>query len=115
MRRVGCRDWHFPALWGTWIGVLALVALIWGGAGIVPALLAGGGLVAAAGAGVRAITAREIDERVLAQASPVPVLVATGATVALNGVAFGAWLFLIGGEIIAFGVLLLLRERRASS
>lgn len=116
MSRFRGRDWLFPALWGAWLGTLALIALIAaGGAGgtIVPALLGGAALVVVVGAALRAITAREIDERVMTQASPAPIVIATGATVALNGVAFGAWLFMIGGEIAAFGVFMMLREGRA--
>ena len=110
------RDWLFPALWGAWLGTLALIALVTtggAGGGIVPALLGGAALVVWAGAAARAVTAREIDERSLPETSPAPILIATGATLVLNGVAFGLWLFLIGAEIAALGVFVLLRERRA--
>ena len=107
------RDLLFPAAWGAWVGVLGLIALIWSGGGISPALLGGAAVVVVAGVFLWAVVGRTPVERTLVATSPAPLLLAAGVTVALNGVAFGLWLYLVGAEIFAAGVYLLVREERA--
>jgi hypothetical protein len=87
--------------------------LLWSGDGLTSGLLGGAAVATAAGAGIYAIAGHEVEERLLAETSATPLLMALGLTVALNGVSFGPWLILIGAEIMAFGVALLIRDRRA--
>lgn len=106
------RDWLIPFAWALWIGVLATGMLVWSGDGVSSALLGGAALAVAGGSGIRALLRPGPEDRMLAETSPAPILLAVGVTLALNGVAFGLWLLLIGAELAAFGAVLLLREGR---
>ncbi len=107
------RPWLVPVAWALWVDVLASVIAVWSGDEVSTALLGGAALAALAGAGGYALRQREISERTVVETSAAPLLLAAGTTIALNGVAFGLWLLLIGLEVIAFGTALLLRDGRA--
>ena len=106
------RVWIAPVGWALWIGLLAAVIAVWSGDQVSTALLGGGALVALAGGGGYALSQSGVAERRIAETSAAPLLLAAGITVALNGVAFGLWLGLIGAELVAFGLFLLIRDRR---
>jgi hypothetical protein len=107
------RDWLMPVAWGSWVVTLAMLMLIWSG-DAVAALLGGAGLAALTIGLARAIFSSEAQERSLTRTSAAPPLIAAGMTVAVNGVAFGPWLLLIGAELAAFGAYVLIRDRRSS-
>lgn len=100
------------AAWAIWLGVLAAVLAVWSDDPLPPALLGAAALGAALAAGIRAVVPSGGDERTIAESSSVPVLLAAGITLALNGLAFGLWLLLVGGELIAFACGMLVHERR---
>lgn len=111
---MSARDWIVPAGWGSWIGLLAVGILIWSGDELSPALLGGAAVATLAIAGIRALPGRDPAERLLIDTSAAPPLLAVGVTLALNGIAFGLWLALVGAEFAAFGAALLVRDRRAA-
>jgi hypothetical protein len=99
--------------WGLWVGTLALVLLIWGEA-TVP-LIAFGAAAAGAAiiAGYLALSSLQADPpRTVSDASLSPPLIGAGIVLACNGLAFGLWLILIGAEVAAFGIGLLVAETR---
>lgn len=104
--------WMVPVAWALWLGLLAALAAVWSGDQVATALLGGGALVTLGGAGVYAYRQSGVSERLITETSPAPALIAIGLTLALNGVAFGLWLILIGAEVTAFGIALLIREQR---
>ncbi len=53
-------------------------------------------------AGLELVLPAPADDRLVTDRSAVPLLAAAGLTLALNGVAFGLWLLLIGAELLAF-------------
>jgi hypothetical protein len=108
------RVWLVPVCWALWVALLATVVAVWSGDQVATALLGGGALVALAGAGGYAYRQPDVAERVVSETSAAPLLLAAGLTLAVNGVAFGLWLGLAGAELIAFGLALLIRDRRPS-
>ncbi len=56
----------------------------------------------------------ESQERTLVDTSAAPPLLAIGLTLAVNGIAFGLWLVLVGLEFLALGAFLLIRDRRTA-
>jgi hypothetical protein len=109
------RPWLVPVGWALWVGVLATVLAIWSGDQVATALLGGAALVTLAGAGVYAYRQSGATERVVTESSAAPILLAAGMTLAANGIAFGLWLGLIGAEFVAFGLALLIRDRRRAA
>ena len=109
MRRAA---WAIPVAWALWVGLLAAGVAVWSGDQVSTGLLGGAALVSLAGAGVYAYRQTGVGERLITETSPAPALIAIGLTLALNGVAFGLWLILIGAEVTAFGIALLIREQR---
>jgi len=103
------------AAWGLWIGAWATTLAIWGEA-LVPAVTFGSAAaVTALWAGYLVVAPRPTDPpRRLTDGSAAPPLIAAGFLLAANGLAFGLWLVLIGAEVTAFGLGLLLAEWRAS-
>jgi hypothetical protein len=106
------RSWLVPVAWALWVGVLATVLAVWSGDQVATALLGGAALFTLGGAGAYAYRQSGARERVMAETSAAPLLLAAGITLAANGIAFGPWLGLIGAEFAAFGVALLIRDRR---
>jgi hypothetical protein len=102
-------------LWGLWVAALAVTLGVWGEAKV-PLIIFGGAAAAAAlAAGYLVVRPpREDPPRSLADASAAPPLIAAGLVLAANGLAFGLWLVLIGAELAAFGVGLLVAELRRS-
>jgi hypothetical protein len=109
---VSGRAWVVPVCWALWVALLATVLAVWSGDQVATALLGGGALVALAGGGGYAYRQSGVRERVVSESSAAPLLLAAGLTLAANGVAFGLWLGLIGAELVAFGLALLIRDRR---
>ncbi len=101
--------------WGVWVGTWAITLWIWGEA-TVPLVAFGGAAAAAAlAAGFLAARPPSADPpRVLADTSAAPPLIGAGIVFAANGLAFGLWLVLIGAELAAFGLGLLIAELRRS-
>lgn len=100
-------------VWGLLLATYAAALWIVAGAALEPALLGGaaaGGLLVAALAG--AFGGGEGAPRTLPDNSLPTVLVVFGLVVVLNAVAFGLWLALLGAELVALGVYLLVRELR---
>jgi hypothetical protein len=110
------------ALWmgglAVWIGALSLLLWLWTGDELAPALLTG----AAVALGLIALYAAVRSEappgsRRLAESSLPTVVIALGVAMALNGLAFGLFLILIGAEVAALGIAGLviehLEDRRA--
>jgi hypothetical protein len=101
--------------WALWVGALALTLGVWGEAEV-PLILFGGAAAAAAlAAGYLLVRPPGTDPpRTLADTSAAPPLIAAGIVFAANGLAFGLWLVLIGAELAAFGLGLLVAELRRS-
>jgi len=99
--------------WGLWVGAWALTLLIWGEA-TVPLIAFGGAAASSALVAGYLVIAPPRDDppRTLSDASAAPPLIAAGIVLAANGLAFGLWLVLIGAEVAAFGVGLLVAELR---
>jgi hypothetical protein len=104
-----------PIGWSLWIGVLAAGMAIWSGDALAPALLGGAAVFTLTAAGGYALSQSPRAERRVSETSATPLLLAAGVTLAINGVAFGLWLGLIGAQLIAFGLYLLVRDRRGGS
>jgi hypothetical protein len=101
--------------WGLWVGAWALTLLVWGEEAV-PLIAFGAAAVAAAlVAGILALRPPRADPpRTLADASPAPPTIAAGIVLLANGFAFGLWLVLVGAEVIAFGIGLLIAEVRGA-
>jgi len=99
--------------WGAWLGALAVMLLIWDGAGLAAGLLGGAALATLLVAAGLALRRREPTRaRLIVESSAATVVAIFGLTVAVNGLAFGSWLILIGAEIIALGLAGLAIELR---
>ena len=106
------------ALWmgglALWMATLSLVLWLWTSDDLAPALLAG----AAVGLALIAAFAARLHEppatrRVAVSSLPTVVLV-FGLAMALNGLAFGLFLILIGAEVAALGLAGLIAQRVAA-
>jgi hypothetical protein len=110
------------AIWigglAVWIGILSLVLWLWTSDDLPPALLSGAAVALALIAVFAATVSEEAGPRTLARSSLPTVVLVFGLAMALNGLAFGLFLILIGAEVAALGlaglVLQLVNERRAS-
>jgi hypothetical protein len=110
------------AIWigglALWIGILSLVLWLWTSDHLPPALLSGAAVALALIALFAATVSEEAGPRTLARSSLPTVVLVFGLAMALNGLAFGLFLILIGAEVAALGlgglVLQLVNERRAS-
>jgi hypothetical protein len=100
---------RIAALWigglALWMGTLSLVLWLWTSDDLPPALLSGAAVALAL---LAAFAATRPDEapaarRVAASSLPTVVLV-FGLAMALNGLAFGLFLILIGAEVAALGL-----------
>jgi hypothetical protein len=99
------------AAWGLLVGVIAVVAWIWTSDRLPPSLLtavACASLLLAAYVQVR--KPREPAIRYVTDVSLGPVVLALGAAVMLNGVAFGYWLVLAGVGVGVVGLAVLVGE-----
>ncbi|HZA89609.1 MAG TPA: hypothetical protein VE401_05200 [Solirubrobacterales bacterium] len=112
------------ALWigglALWMGTLSVVLWLWSSDHLPPALLTGAAVALALIALYVAVRSEEAPAtRTLAESSLPTVLIAFGLAMALNGLAFGLFLILIGAEVVALGiaglVLQHLEHRRARS
>ena len=111
------------ALWmgglALWMGTLSLVLWLWTSDDLAPGLLTGAAVALALLAAFAATRRDEAPEtrRVAASSLPTVVLV-LGLAMALNGLAFGLFLILIGAEVAALGLAGLIAqyvaERRAT-
>src|SRR5436189_4627115 len=99
--------------WSLWVGAWALTLLVWGEA-TVPLVAFGGAVSVAALAALYLVLRppRADPPRSLTDVSLAPPLIAVGIVLAANGLAFGLWLVLIGAELGALGLGLLLAELR---
>lgn len=110
------------AIWigglALWIGTLSLVLWLWTSDDLPPALLSGAAVALALIAVFAATVSEKAGPRTLARSSLPTVVLVLGLAMALNGLAFGLFLILIGAEVAALGlaglVLQLVNERRAS-
>jgi uncharacterized membrane protein YedE/YeeE len=109
---VSRRLWLAPVGWSLWVGVLATALAIWSGDALSSALLGGAALFTLTAAGGYALSQSPREERVVHESSAAPLLLAAGLTLAINGVAFGLWLGLVGAELMVFGLALIVRDRR---
>jgi hypothetical protein len=103
------------ALWiggfGLLMGALSLMLWLWGGDRLFPALLTGAAVsMALLALYIVAGGTRTIESRRLADSSLPTVVLVFGLAMMLNGLEFGLWLILIGGEVAVFGLVLLVRE-----
>jgi hypothetical protein len=111
------------AMWmgglALWMGILSIVLWLWTSDDLPPALLSGAAVALAL---IAAFAATRRDEapatrRVALSSLPTVVLV-FGFAMALNGLAFGLFLILIGAEVAALGLVGLIAqyvaERRAT-
>jgi hypothetical protein len=109
---------RIAALWmgalALWMGTLSLVLWLWTSDDLAPALLTGAA-VALALLATFAATAREQApgiRRVPVSSLPTVVLV-FGLAMALNGLAFGLFLILIGAEVAVLGLAGLIAQHVA--
>jgi hypothetical protein len=109
---------RIAALWmgglAVWMGTLSLVLWLWTNDDLAPALLTGAA-VALAVLAAFAATAQEHapgTRRVPVSSLPTVVLV-FGLAMALNGLAFGLFLILIGAELAALGLVGLIAQQVA--
>ena len=103
------------AIWlgalALWMGGLALVLWLWTNDDLQPSLLTG----AAAALALLAVYAAIREDaptgpRRLAQSSLPTVVIVVGLAMMLNGLTFGLFLILIGAEVAALGVALLVAQ-----
>ncbi len=100
--------------WGAWLGVLAAMLAIWSPGSAAPLLLFAGGTPALAAAAYSWRRPGDLERRrLISDSSMGTVVLVIGIAVALVGTTAGLWLALVGGEIAAFGLGLLIRELRA--
>jgi hypothetical protein len=105
-----------PLVWALFLGGLAL--LIWGWSpGTLPvALLAGAAVASACVGAVLAVRARIVGDHPLQRVpdlSFATAIVAVALTAMLVGATAGLWLVYLGAGFLAFGLVQLVRERRA--
>lgn len=102
-------------IWAAWLSTLAAVQAIWRPDRYLPWALSAGVATASWLFGLFLLVRRRRREglRMLPDLSFPVVLLALGVTAMLNGAAFGLWLVLIGGGMIAIGLAGLARELRA--
>jgi len=103
------------AIWigalSLWIGGLALVLWLWTNDDLQPSLLTGAAVALALLALYAAVRGeRPSGPRRLAQSSLPTVVIVVGLAMMLNGLAFGLFLILIGAEVAALGVALLVAQ-----
>lgn len=103
------------AILAAWIGGWSLVMWLWSDDELQPALLTGAAGVFGLVALYWAIASAEQPSkpRRLAQSSLPTVLVVVGFAMAVNGLVFGLFLILIGVEVAALGVGLLVAQHIA--
>ena len=99
--------------WGLWVGAWATTLLVWGEATVPLVAFGGAAAVAAVASGYLVVRPLPDDPpRTLSDTSASPALIGLGIVLMANGLAFGLWLILIGAEVAAFGLGLLVAERR---
>jgi hypothetical protein len=99
--------------WGFWVGAWALTLLIWGESTVPLIAFGAAAATTALVAGWLLISSPRSDPpRTLHDTSLAPPSIAAGIVLAANGLAFGLWLVLIGVEVAAFGLGLLIAEGR---
>lgn len=106
------------AIWmgvlALWMGALSLVLWLWTNDYLQPALLTGAAGALALIAGYDALRAGgSAAPRRLAQSSLPTVLVVIGVAMMANGLTFGLFLILIGAQVAAFGIALLVAQHIA--
>lgn len=100
------------ALWGAMLTVLAVLLVFFEPSKYTWLLLFGAAL-ALAPFGAIMLLPRRTDERSLPETSLPTVVVAAGLGLIALGLAAGAWLVAVGGEVLAVGLFVLIRELRA--
>jgi hypothetical protein len=109
---------RIAALWigalAVWLGTLSLVLWLWTSDDLPPALLTGAAVALALIAAFAATLPEEAPptRRVALSSLPTVVLV-FGLAMALNGLAFGLFLILIGAEVAALGLVGLIAQQVA--
>jgi hypothetical protein len=94
----------FVAGWGLWLVVLATMLWIWSGDELPAGLLTGAAVGWLLIALFVALRAAPTGPRILLESSLATVVVVIGASMMLNGLEFGKWLFLIGAEVAVLGL-----------
>jgi hypothetical protein len=97
------------ALWmgclALWMGTLSLILWLWTDDDLPPALLTGAAVALALLAAFAATGREEAPETRRVPVSSLPTVVLVfGLAMALNGLAFGLFLILIGAEVAALGL-----------
>jgi hypothetical protein len=100
------------AAWGAMLIVLALVLVAFEPSEYPWALLVGSALALAPFGAIMLLPGRDRD-RSLPDMSLATVVVAAGIALIALGLAAGPWLVVIGVEVLALGLFLLIRELRA--
>lgn len=102
------------AVWGGMLAVLSLGLALWSPPQYTWALLAGAALALAPLGWIMLVPGGRSDEpRPVPETSLPTVVVAAGIAVVVLGLAAGPWLVVIGAELLALGVFVLVRELRA--
>jgi hypothetical protein len=106
------------ALWmgglAVWMGALSLLLWLWTSADLPPALLTGAAVALALLAAFAATRREEMARTRRVPLSSLPtVVIVLGLAMALNGLAFGLFLILIGAEVAALGLVGLIAQRVA--
>jgi Na+/H+ antiporter NhaD/arsenite permease-like protein len=106
------------AIWltvlGLWMGGLALVLWLWTNDDLQPSLLTGAAASLVILAAYWTLRGEEpTGPRRLAQSSLPTVIVVIGLAMMVNGLTFGLFLILIGAEVAALGVALLVAQHIA--
>ena len=108
---------RIEAVWmgalALWIGTLSLVLWLWTSDDLAPALLTGTAVALALFALYAATAGEAPGTRRLAESSLPTVVLVFGLAMALNGLAFGLFLILIGAEVAALGLAGLVLQLRA--
>jgi hypothetical protein len=99
--------------WAAWLTALGVMLAIWSPGSATPLLLFAGGAPALAAAAYSWRRPVDLERpRLISDSSLGTVVLALGIAIALVGATAGLWLALVGGEIGAFGLGMLLRELR---
>jgi hypothetical protein len=99
--------------WGAWLSALAVMLAIWSPGSATPLLLFAGGTPALAASAYSWRRPEPLERpRMISDSSIGTVVLVLGIAVALVGTTAGLWLALVGGEIVAFGLGILIRELR---